>query len=317
MLRDLFKDQKQHLDFFYQNLDQEKAEAVLALCLNTPGLLVLSGIGKSGIVAEKVAMTLVSTGTKAIYLPPMNFLHGDIGIVSADDTALLFSKSGETEELLSLVPFIRKRKAKIISLVSNLQSRLALEADFALSLPVEKELCPFDLAPTISAEVQLLFGDVLAMGLMKQRGFTLSSYGDNHPSGTIGKKSTVKVADIMIKDLPLCQPSQTLQEVLPEFSEKRLGCILVVDQENKFQGIFTDGDLRRALQSLGSLVMEKRIGELMTRSAISTQSDILAWEALKLMQKDPKRWIMVLPVIENEQAIGVVRMHDIIHVGIT
>jgi len=317
VLRELFNDQRKHLEFFYENLDEKKAEAVLNLCLNTRGLIVLSGVGKSGIVAEKIAMTLVSTGTKALYLPPMNFLHGDIGIVSAEDTIIFLSKSGETEELLNLVPFVRKKGAKIIALVSNLQSRLALEADAALSLPVEKELCPFDLAPTISAEVQLLFGDVLAMGLMKKKGFTLSSYGENHPSGSIGKKSTIKVSDIMVTDLPICKPTQTLQSVLPEFSSKRLGCILVVDETNKFQGIFTDGDLRRSLQALGSEVMEKKVSDLMTRAAISTQSDILAWEALKLMQKDPKRWIMVLPVVENEQVIGVVRMHDIIHMGIT
>jgi arabinose-5-phosphate isomerase len=316
VLRDLFNDQQQHLDYFFKNLDHVQAEAVLNLCFNTKGFLILSGVGKSGIIAEKIAMTLVSTGSKALYLPSTNFLHGDIGILSPEDTVIFLSKSGETEELLYLVPFIKKKGAKIIAIVSNLQSRLALEADVAISLPVEKELCPFDLSPTISNEVQLLFGDALAMGLMKQKGVTLESYGENHPSGSIGKKSTIKVSDIMIKDLPICRPSQPLHEVLPEFSAKRLGCILIVDEANKFQGIFTDGDLRRSLQALGSNVMEKTVGELMTRAAISIQRNILAWEALKLMQKDPKRWIMVLPVVENEQVVGIVRMHDIIHVGI-
>ena len=317
MLKELLKEQKRHLEFFYENFDDAQAETVLNLCLNTRGIIILSGVGKSGIIAEKIVMTLVSTGTKALYLPPLNFLHGDIGIVSPEDTVIFLSKSGETEELLYLVPFVRKKGAKIVALVSNLQSRLALEADIALALPVEKELCPFDLAPTTSAEVQLLFGDVLTMGLMKKRGLTLASYSENHPSGSIGKKSTIKVADIMVKDLPICKPTQTLQDVLPEFSSKRLGCVLVVDAESNFQGIFTDGDLRRSLQALGSQVMEKSISELMTRAAVNTHPDILAWEALKLMQKDPKRWIMVLPVVENNRAVGVVRMHDIIHVGIT
>jgi arabinose-5-phosphate isomerase len=318
VLREIFKDQRKHLEYFFDHLDEEQAESVFNLCANIKGFLVLTGVGKSGLVAEKIAMTLVSTGTKALYLPSINFLHGDIGIVSSDDCVILLSKSGETEELLHLVPFIRKKGAKLVALVSNSQSRLAQQADVALSLPVEKELCPFDLAPTISTEVQLLFGDVLTMALMKHKGFTLDSYGENHPSGTIGKKATIKVSQIMIhgQSLPLCLPSQKLQEVLPEFSSKRLGCILIVDEQNKFQGIYTDGDLRRSLLALGSEVMRKTIGELMTRSPISTQREVLAWDALKLMQKDPQRWIMVLPVIEGEQVVGLVRMHDIIHTGI-
>ncbi|HEX4839507.1 MAG TPA: KpsF/GutQ family sugar-phosphate isomerase [Rhabdochlamydiaceae bacterium] len=318
MLREIFTDQRKHLEYFFDHLDEKQAEAVFNLCAGIKGFLVLSGVGKSGLVAEKIAMTLVSTGTKALYLPSLNFLHGDIGIISSDDCVLLLSKSGETEELLSLVPFIRKKGAKLIALVSNMSSRLAQMADVALSLPVEKELCPFDLAPTISTEVQLLFGDVLSMALMKHKGFTLASYGENHPSGTIGKKTTIKVGQIMIhgQALPICQPAQKLLDVLPEFSSKRLGCLLVVDPQGKFQGIYTDGDLRRSLQAFGSDVMHKAIEELMTRRPISTQVDVLAWDALKLMQKDPKRWIMVLPVLEKEKVVGLIRMHDIIHTGI-
>jgi arabinose-5-phosphate isomerase len=318
VLREIFNDQRKHLEYFFDHLDEKQAEAVFNLCSTIKGFLVLTGIGKSGLVAEKIAMTLVSTGTKALYLPSLNFLHGDIGIVSSEDCVILLSKSGETEELLSLVPYIRKKGAKLIALVSNSNSRLAQMADVALSLPVEKELCPFDLAPTISTEVQLLFGDVLTMALMKHKGFTLASYGENHPSGTIGKKATIKVEQIMIQGdaLPICQPSQKLKEVLPEFSAKRLGCLLVVDPEGKFQGIYTDGDLRRSLQSFGSDVMQKTIGDLMTRSPISTEANVSAWDALKLMQKDPKRWIMVLPVVEEEKVVGLIRMHDIIHTGI-
>jgi arabinose-5-phosphate isomerase len=319
VLTELLNDQQQHLNYFFEHLNREEAEAVFKFCSQVKGFLVLSGIGKSGLIAEKIAMTLVSTGTKALYLPTTNFLHGDIGIISSDDCVILLSKSGETEELLSLIPFIRKRGAKIIALVSNPQSRLARHADIALTLPVEKELCPFDLAPTISTEVQLLFGDVLTMALMKQKGFSLASYSENHPSGSIGKKATIKVSQIMIQGaaLPLCQANQTLQEVLPEFSGKRLGCILVVNADNHFQGIFTDGDLRRSLQSLGSDVMQKTLGDLMTRSALYTHREELAWDALKMMQKDPKRWIMMLPVLDEKKVVGLVCMHDIIHTGIS
>lgn len=319
MLKELFKDQQKYLAYFYQYLDPLKADEVLNLCAETRGLLVLTGVGKSGIVAEKIAMTLISTGTRALYLPTINFLHGDIGIVSKDDCVIMLSKSGETEELVNLVPFIQRRGAKIISWVSNPKSRLAYQADLSIILPVEKELCPFDLAPTISAEVQLLFGDALAVALMKRKGFPLFAYGENHPSGMIGKKATITVRDLMIPldKLPLCYPSKTLQDVLPEFSEKRLGCVLVTDENYTFHGIFTDGDLRRALQSLGSAVMQKKLGELMTRVAITTSAHEMAWDALKQMQKDPNRWIMVLPVLENNQIVGLIRMHDIIHAGIS
>lgn len=295
------------------------ADAMVELCMQTKGLLIFTGVGKSGLVAEKVAMTLISTGTKALYLPTVNFLHGDIGILSEDDVVIMLSKSGETEELLHLIPFIQKRRAKTIAWISNLQSRLAKQSDLAILLPVEKELCPFDLAPTISAEVQLLFGDALAMALMERKCFSLASYSENHPAGMIGKKATLTVEDIMIalEKLPICSPDNTVQEILSEFSEKRLGCVIVTDGQHRFQGIFTDGDLRRALQSKGASIMEKRLEELMTQSAMTTCRQEMAWDAMKLMQKDPSRWIMMLPVLEEDRIVGLVRMHDIIHAGIS
>jgi arabinose-5-phosphate isomerase len=318
MLNDLFRDQRRHLDYFFDKVDMAEAEKVVNLCLQTKGLLILTGVGKSGLIAEKIAMTLVSTGTKALYLPPTNFLHGDIGIVSAEDTVIFLSKSGETEELLHLLPFIQKRGATIVALVSNAQGRLAQYAHASLVLPVEQELCPFDLAPTISCEVQLLFGDVLAMALMKKKGFTLASYGDNHPSGTIGKKITLTVEDLMVQGelLPLCKAHHTLQEILEEFSAKRLGCMLVIDDKKQLQGIYTEGDLRRSLQVSGSLVMQKTVGELMTRSPLTTKPQDLAWHALKLMQKNPKQWITALPVIDDGCLVGLIRMHDIVNKGI-
>lgn len=319
MLKELFAEQRQYLDSFFNALDLKQAEEVFELCLQTKGTLVLAGIGKSGIVSEKIAMTLISTGTKAIYLPTTNFLHGDIGLLSPEDTVLLFSKSGETEELLNLLPFIKRRGAKVIGIVSNTQSRLAVQADLSLCLPVEKELCPFDLAPTTSTEVQLLFGDVLAIGLMKAKGFGLDAYGENHPSGSIGKKITVKVSDIMIQGshIPLCRSDDRLADVLIELSNKKCGCLVVVGEDQNFQGIFTDGDLRRSLQAVGPQVLEKKIGDLMTRSATSIQQGERAWEAMKLMQKDPKKWIMMLPVLEGQTVVGIIRMHDIIHAGIS
>jgi arabinose-5-phosphate isomerase len=191
-------------------------------------------------------------------------------------------------------------------------------AHFYCMLPVQKELCPFDLAPTISTEVQLLFGDALAIVLMHRRGFGLSQYSENHPAGTIGKKTTLKVSDLMLhgEALPTCHTTDRLGAVLSELSDKKCGCLIVVDKDRAMRGIFTDGDLRRSLQTQNLQVLESRLEELMTRSALAISKDALAWDAMKLMQKDPKKWIMVLPVLEEGRLVGLLRMHDIIHAGI-
>lgn len=318
-MRHLFQKQQQYLNFFFDHIDIAQAENVLNICLNTKGLILLTGVGKSGFVAEKIAMTLVATGTRAIYLSPLNFLHGDMGIISELDTIIFLSKSGETEELLQLVPFIKKKGATLVACISNKQSRLAKQVDEVIFLPIEKELCPYDLTPTTSTEIQLLFGDAIAIGLMQKKYFTLTQFGENHPSGAIGRKIITTVEDVMIplNSLPLCSSSQFLSEILSPLTEKGLGCILIVDKMNQFEGIFTDGDLRRSLQSLGSEVMQEKIGHLMTKAAITIDRKSLAWDALKIMQKDPNSWIMMLPVLEERSVVGLVRMHDIIHQGIS
>lgn len=319
MMQELFEEQRRYLTHFFDKIDQGRAEAFFDACLKCSGLIVLTGVGKSGIIAEKIATTLISTGTKALYLPPTNFLHGDLGIVTEKDLLILMSKSGETEELLNLVPFARRRKAHILSIVSNPNSRLYRECDLSISLPVERELCPFDLAPTTSTAVQLLFGDALAVALMRAKEFSLNEYASNHPSGSIGKKITLRVEDIMMQgeQLPLCSPDDRLVDMLVELSNKKCGCLVVVDEKKHLKGIFTDGDLRRALQNHGSSVLEKKIGALMTASAICIPRNILAWEAMQVMQKDPKRWVMVVPVLDDKQVVGVVRMHDIVQAGLS
>ncbi len=315
----LFARQKGYLDYFFQNLDLGQADRFFSLCQATKGLLILTGVGKSGLVAEKIAMTLVSTGTRALYLPPTNVLHGDLGIFSPSDLLICLSKSGETEELLGLIPFIRKRGTPLAAVVSQADSRLARMADCAICLPVEKELCPFDLAPTTSTAVQLVFGDALAIALMEAKDFSLTDYASNHPAGTIGKKVTVTVEDLMWKgeQIPLALGSCQLQQVLRDFSDKKAGCLIVAGTEKKFEGIFTDGDLRRALQCRGPNVLQETLYSLMTASATTIPKHILAWEALKIMQKDPKRWITSLPVVEEGRVIGLLRMHDIVQAGIS
>lgn len=318
MLQQLFEKQRRYLDYFFDRLDFEIAESFFEICQQCEGMILFCGVGKSGLVAEKIAMTLVSTGTKALYLPPTNLLHGDLGIISRKDVFVMVSKSGETEELLDLIPFVRRRGATLLGIVSNSESRLAKACDLSISLPLEKELCPFDLAPTTSTVIQLIFGDVLAVALMEAKEFTLEDYALNHPSGLIGKKLTVTVADMMMtgEKLPLCKPEELLVDVLPMLSDKRCGCLLVVDEERHLLGIFTDGDLRRSLQAQGAKVLDRPMGELMTPSALWATKDLLAWEALKMMQKDPKKWILVLPVLHQGKVIGILRLHDIIHMEI-
>ncbi|HSW86229.1 MAG TPA: KpsF/GutQ family sugar-phosphate isomerase [Rhabdochlamydiaceae bacterium] len=319
MLKDLFNEQRQYIDHFFDHVDIQKAEEILKTFSQCKGLIVFTGIGKSGIIAEKIAMTLTSTGTKALYLAPTNFLHGDIGILNSEDLFVMISKSGETEELLNLLPYIKKRQVKTISIVSNPQSRLAKISDLSIFLPVQKELCPFDLAPTTSTAIQLIFGDVMAVALMKAKEFSLDQYIQSHPSGSIGKKMTLKVEDIMIKgeQIPICNPHDRLSQALIELSNKKCGCQLIVDEQRNLLGIFTDGDLRRSLQCQGSSVLDRNMHELMTHSAISIGRDLLAWDALKIMQKDPKRWVMVCPVLENNKVVGIIRMHDIIQAGLS
>ncbi|MBS0603410.1 MAG: KpsF/GutQ family sugar-phosphate isomerase [Verrucomicrobia bacterium] len=319
MLTELLEAQRRYVDHYFDHLDLTEVDKVVQECLSTKGLIVFTGVGKSGIIAEKIAMTMISTGTKALYLPPTNFLHGDIGILSENDLFVLMSRSGETEELLNLIPFVKKRSARLLSIVSNPHSRLAKQCDLSINLPFEKELCPFDLAPTTSTTVQLLFGDLLAIALMRSKGFDLSAYALNHPSGSIGKKMTITVEELMFKDnhVPLAAPSDRLLDVLVELTNKKCGALLVTDDERNLLGIFTDGDLRRALQTQGPDVLQKPIRELMTPSALRIERDKLAWEALKIMQRDPKKFVMVLPVVEQGKVAGILRMHDIVQAGIT
>jgi len=319
MLTDLLAEQRRYIDHYFDRLDLTEVDKVVQECLRVKGLIVFTGVGKSGIIAEKIAMTMISTGTKALYLPPTNFLHGDIGILSDSDLFVFMSRSGETEELLNLLPFVKNKGTRLLAVVSNPHSRLAKACDLSIHLPLEKELCPFDLAPTTSTAVQLLFGDLLTIALMRAKGFALSSYALNHPSGSIGKKMTLTVEALMYKgeQIPLAGPGDLLRDVLDELTSKKCGALLVADAQKNLLGIFTDGDLRRGLQQQGSDFLHKPICELMTGAAMRIESDQLAWDALKIMQSDPKKFVMVLPVVKEGKIVGILRMHDIIQAGIS
>lgn len=318
MIQDLLEEQRKSMNHFFTHFDREDAQRVFQAFLECKGLIFFSGVGKSGIIAKKIAMTLVSTGTRALYLSPMNALHGDLGIVSENDVFVLISKGGETEELLTLIPSLRNKGARVISWVSNPMSRLAKAAELCLHLPMERELCPYGLAPTTSPTLQLLVGDLMAVALMKTKAFSLDQYAVNHPAGQIGKRVTLKVRDLMLKGtaIPRAHPGDKLCDKLLEFSDKRCGCLLVVDEKEELQGIFTDGDLRRALQTQRDRVLETKLESVMTKKPRSVHPDLLAWDAAKVMEEDQLRPIMILPVIEGDKLVGLIKMHDIIQSGL-
>jgi arabinose-5-phosphate isomerase len=316
MVKNLFHEHKLNLDYFFNKVDCDRVEELLQHLTQCSGKLIFCGVGKSGMIAEKLAMTLLSTGTNALFLNAQNALHGDIALVGKDDIVIFFSKSGQTQELLWLVPFIKSRGAYVVAVVSNGTSSLAMMSDFHIELPFLKELCPFNLAPTTSATLQGIFGDILVVALMKRKGFTKDSYAANHPFGSIGKKLIVMVSDLMLKgnDLPLCSKEDLLVDMLSELSSKRCGCLLVVDKDNKLEGIFTDGDLRRAIEADKFNLFEKRIGEYMTVDFKWVEADVLASEALSMMEEG--KAVTVLPVLSGRKVLGLLRLHDIIQAGL-
>jgi len=319
VLKELFTTEREYLNFFFDQIDFGATETILQLMYNCKGMMIFTGIGKSGLVAKKIALTMTSTGSRAFYISPIDALHGDLGIVSSDDLVIMLSKSGESDELLSLVPFIKLKGVELIAVVSNASSRLAKACEHVLVLPHEKELCPYDMAPTISTVTQMIMGDVLAIALMRLKKFSLESYALNHPSGRIGKRITVKVKDIMLtgNQVPTCQPHAKLVDTLVELSNKRCGCVLVVNKEHSLKGIFTDGDLRRALITHGPKVLDLPMEQLMTPSARWITPCKLAWDAMKLMEANPNSPITTLPVLEdNNKVTGLIKMHDIIQSGI-
>ena len=318
MLKNLLENYQNTLNYFFDRFDQKKAFEFYKLCVSCKGALVFTGVGKSGIIADKLAMTLTSTGTKALFLPPMNALHGDIGMISREDILICISKSGESKELIDLLPYVHQREVKTVAWVSNPHSKLFRRCKHSVHLPLDKELCPFDLAPTTSTAIQLIFGDVLAMALMKEKKFSLEEYAQNHPAGSIGKKIMLKVEDLMLvgNQIPICTEEAVLSEAILELTEKQCGCILVVDQHFSLQGVFTDGDLRRAFTQASKGVLERKMGELMTRKFLFTEPKEQVSSILSLMQKNPKKWVTIMPVLDQKRLIGLIRMHDIVHAGI-
>ncbi|KAF3951680.1 hypothetical protein CMV_022697 [Castanea mollissima] len=317
-LLDLFKSQQSHLNFFFQNLSLPQTLAFTRTLLSTSGTIFFSGVGKSGFVANKISQTLVSLGIRSAFLSPVDALHGDIGILSPDDVVVLFSKSGNTDELLRLVPCVRAKGAYLISLTSIQGNALAAVCDVNVHLPLERELCPFDLAPVTSTAIQMVFGDTVAIALMEARNLTREEYAANHPAGRIGKSLIFKVKDVMKKqeELPVCREGDLIMDQLVELTSKGCGCLLVIDEEYHLIGTFTDGDLRRTLKASGEGIFKLTVGEMCNRKPRTISPDAMAVDAMKKMEAPPSP-VQFLPVIDNQNiVIGIVTLHGLVSAGL-
>lgn len=296
----------------------ENFAAAVNLILECQGRTVITGMGKSGLIGRKMAATLASTGTPSFYLHPAEGIHGDLGMVTAADVVIALSNSGETGEVLNILPSLRRIGAKIIAMVGNANSTLGKNADVILDVGVSKEACPLGLAPTSSTTAALAYGDALALALLKKHNFTASQFAIFHPGGSLGRKLLLTVGNIMHKgdENPTVLADTTVQDALFVITDKGLGAVSVVDENGIMQGVLTDGDIRRGL-SKGVDFLQRPVRELMTANPKTITQDKLAAQALHLMESNKPKPITVLPVLdENRKVIGLLHMTDLVRQGV-
>lgn len=301
-----------NLENLLSNLDNGIAEAVECV-LSTPNRVVISGIGKSAIIAQKIVATLNSTGTPAVFMHAADAVHGDLGMIQPKDPVILLSNSGNTPEIKDLVPLIKRQANPLIAFTGNKDSFLANQADIVVSCKISREACPNNLAPTSSTTAQMVMGDALAVALIKAKKFTSKDFSKFHPGGALGKKMYTTVGDICEKhQLPRVQASDSLSVVLNEISEKRLGATAVLENQ-AVVGIITDGDIRRTLLNEANIYLLKA-ADIMTLNPKSIPSDVLAIESLEIFKT---HHISQLLVIDNQEYKGIIHLHDLHKEGIT
>lgn len=300
-------------------LDAAAVERVVDLLAQCAGKVVILGVGKSGIIGQKIAATMTSAGTAALYLHPSDALHGGLGIVQTNDVVIVLSNSGETDEIVAMLPYLKNRGVAIVAIVGNVNSTLARRADVVLDASVDKEACPLNLAPTTSTTVALAIGDALAMTVMKVKGLTPDDFAINHPAGQLGKRLTLRVGDLMHRDgeNPTIATGSSWVEVVRAISKGGLGAVCVVDDAGRLKGIITDGDLRRAIEETSHDSLAKLVSDdFMTRKPVVATPELLAFDALRLMEDRPRQ-ISVLPVVnEAQMCVGLIRVHDIVRSGL-
>jgi arabinose-5-phosphate isomerase len=314
--RKLMHEEAQGIELAAEFLNEGFDEIIRSI-LECPGRIFLTGIGKSGLIARKIAATFSSTGTPSIFLHPTEALHGDLGMIKSGDMIIMLSNSGETEELIAMVPTLREIGSTVSLITSRESSALIDLVDISLVIPELMELDTYNLAPTVSTTAMLALGDTIAIILMDEQKFSERDFALFHPSGSLGRKLTIKVIDLMNKgpDIPIVKPNTRLEETLFEISRKGLGATIVVDAsiENKVIGIITDGDIRRCVQDK-RFVWDLQVQDVMTKEPMTLNQDYQAIDALHLMEQ---KKISVLPIVDNEGNLcGILHLHQIIQAGI-
>ena len=318
---------EKNIQLLAKNVLKQEAEAILNLInliddsfencvhhiISLQGRLVITGIGKSAIIAQKLVATLNSTGTPALFMHAADAIHGDLGTIQASDSVMVISKSGDTPELKVLVPLIKRASKKLLCMVSNTNSFLAKQSDFVLAATIDNEACPLNLAPTTSTTVALALSDALAICLLEQRGFTSADFGKYHPGGALGKKLYLKVNDIFPNNsFPMVQKNSSVKDVIVEISAKRLGITVVMDSEKNMLGVITDGDIRRMLDKFDDF-KNLNAGDIMNKTPKTINYDEYAINALNFMQDNN---ITQLVVTQNTKPVGIVHLHDLLKEGL-
>ncbi len=305
-----------------KRMSQHDAMRAVELLVACTGKVLVTGVGKSGLVAQKIAASLTSVGLMSVYLNPLDALHGDIGVVRDGDVIIVISNSGETSELLTIIPYVKKRAVTLLGILGKTISSLGARCDVVLDASVEREASPIDQVPTSSTAVAMAIGDALTVAWMTAKGVSVQDFAMNHPAGAIGRRLTLMVHDLMIprEKLLMISVEAKLPEVVDALTTQAIGAVLVANPTNAHAlgGIITDGDLRRALKRTpanqwGTLIAK----DLMTSAPVSVSSGTPAIEALTLMERNAKKAITVLPVIDAEKVVGMLRMHDLVQAGLS
>lgn len=294
-------------------IDEKFAQACDVL-LNCQGKVILTGVGKSGHIATKIASTLASTGTQSFFVQAGEAAHGDLGMIGPQDVVIAISNSGEGSELKIMLPILRRRRIPLIAITGNLESSLAQAADVALSAHVKREACPLNLAPTSSSTAELALGDALAVALIEARGFTERDFALSHPGGALGRRLLLHCSDVMHSgdEIPMSSTEATIKEALLEMTAKTLGLVAICDEEKHLIGVYTDGDLRRTLER--EISVHAKISEVMTKGGVTVKANWLAADALALMQQ--KKISAIVVVNDDNQVVGAFNMHDLLRAGL-
>lgn len=314
--KEVIKIELQAVDELLNKIDKSFEDAC-KIFYECKGKVIVTGIGKSGIIGQKIAATLASTGTPAFFMHPAEGLHGDLGVISKKDVVLAISNSGASEEVVKLLPIFKRLGVKIVVMTGKKRSVLAKAGDVVLDISVKKEACPFNLAPTASTTVTLVLGDAIAVALIKMRGFKEEDFALRHPGGSLGKRLLLKVSDLMHTgdEIPLVRHDILMKNALFEITSKKLGCTGVLDSEGKLIGIITDGDLRRALAKYQD-VLNKAAHELMTQNPKWITKDELAAKALQIMESYSITSLFVFDTDKKDSLVGIIHLHDILKAGI-